>query len=354
MYFCRYLSLTLSKHARLNFLDTLNMNEWLVKRVLIAGRTAWLWVGLGLVVMSCGGGGSTKEQVLDTCQSGRLRIAADETLAPLMRAEVQQFESTYAAAKFDVRMLPEAQAVADLVSDSVTLVLLPRPLRADEEAAIKASGYTPRTTAIGYDGIAVISHPANKDTSISLPKLKQLLTSEIGTWGQLSPKRKGASARDSVRLVVDNSGSSIVSYLQDSLLNGSALSKRIYALGTNEAVIEYVSKNPSALGLIGLSWISDPFDSVANHYLKQIRVMAVAPDETSEAVEPYQYYLLKRRYPLMRRLYVVHRQARVGLATCLTSFIAGERGQLIVHQLDLLPYYGPVRLIELKQGDYRN
>ncbi len=308
-----------------------------------------------LVVSGCGSPQTADAPPRDTCYSGTLDIAVDASLQPVMEAEVQAFESTYTQARFNVRYVPEAQAVALFLADSVELIAIPRALRPDEVATVTAQNVTPRSTPVGRDGLAVIVNPVVAEGEIDLAQLRRIVTGEVSTWGGLYPKRKGAAARDSLTLVVDDPGSSLVSYLQDSLIGaGGRFTRRLYSLGSNEAVIDYVSRTRNAIGLIGLAWISDRNDSTANTFLSKIKVLKVARAAGQEAYDPIQFHLHKRNYPLIRKLHVVQRTGRSdGLGACLSSYIAGDKGQLIIHQLDLMPYYGQIRLVELKKGDYR-
>ncbi len=318
-----------------------------------------VWGGLLLSLMACGGATDGRAPgETDTCYEGTVGIAIDASLAPAMEVEVQQYESTYTKAKFRVMQVSEAEAVAAFINDSVKLIAIPRALRPDEEQAIRKQKITPRATAVGRDAVALIVHPQSPIDTLNLEQLQRLIRGQALTWAQLSSlgakSKSGVSGRDSVSVVIDHPGSSLLSYLQDSVLSqGTQLTKRLFALGSNGAVIDYVAQHPGAIGLIGLSWISDRNDSTANTFLSKIKVLRVARAPGTEAVEPFQYHLLKRNYPLIRKLYMIHRQPRVGLASCFASFVAGDKGQLILHQLDLMPYYGQVRIVELKTGDYR-
>ncbi len=116
-------------------------------------------------------------------------------------------------------------------------------------------------------------------------------------------------------------------------------------MNSNKAVVDYVSQKPNAIGLIGVSWISDRDDSTAIQFLKSIRVASVSRDD--EAVQPYQAYIANRQYPLCRDVFVISREARTGLGTGFTAFVAGDKGQRIVLKSGMVPATMPVRIVSV-------
>jgi phosphate transport system substrate-binding protein len=119
----------------------------------------------------------------------------------------------------------------------------------------------------------------------------------------------------------------------------------------SKAIIDYVSKDRNALGFISLAWLSDNEDSVTNNFLSVIRVCEVAPADTSKSggyyYKPYLANIALQKYPLMRSIYIISKEARAGLGLGFTSFAAGDKGQRIVLKAGLLPATMPIRLVEV-------
>jgi phosphate transport system substrate-binding protein len=167
-----------------------------------------------------------------------------------------------------------------------------------------------------------------------------MLSGEIKTWDQLEPGAKGGN----IQVVFDQPNSGIIKQLKDSL-KVSTLSENCFAVKGNPAVVEYVSSNKSAVGLIDVTWISDGDDSTTNVFLNTVKVMAVKKDSTH--FEPYQAYLAQKSYPLLRKITMVSREARAGLASGFIAFVAGEKGQRVVLKAGLVPATMPVRIVEV-------
>ena len=121
-----------------------------------------------------------------------------------------------------------------------------------------------------------------------------------------------------------------------------------FAVNTNKEVLDYVEQHKNAIGVIGVSWISDQDDASVKNFLSRVRVMALSDKENptaDEYVQPYQAYIALKQYPLTREVYMISREGRAGLGTGFVSFVAGDAGQRIIRLAGLLPATMPVRII---------
>lgn len=147
------------------------------------------------------------------------------------------------------------------------------------------------------------------------------------------------------RIVFDNPISGVARYVKDSILRRRDFTSAAYSLNSSDAVIDYVSQQKDAIGLIGGAWISDRDDSTTNKFLSTIRVAAIEHD--GEFYQPYQAYVARRLYPLTRNIVICSREARSGLGTGFMAFVAGDKGQRIILKAGLVPVTMPVRVVEV-------
>jgi len=281
----------------------------------------------------------------DTPTGGAIAISVDETFAPVIKSEVDTFQKLYQNAKVTAYYKPEQEAVQDLMSDKVRLAILTRELNAAERAEFDRLQLVPKATKIATDGLAIIVHPSNPDSLLSIPQLRDIFTGKIQQWSQVSGKK----ALGTINVVFDANRSSTTRYIQDSVARGTALTTRAFAAKSNSALLEYVAKNPNAIGVVGANWISDRDDPKVEKFLQDVRVVGVStqtdPPNIDDYVQPYQAYLALKTYPLTRTVYIVSREARAGLGTGFTSFVAGNQGQLIILKSGLLPAIGQMRVM---------
>lgn len=282
-------------------------------------------------------------KVLNTTTSGDVRIAADETLMPIIDSQEQVFEAIYPKADVQIAYLPETDIINLFLNDSVQLIVLPRELNKEELAQFEKLKITPRTNKIATDAVALIINKANTDTTLELADVREIIRGNKTQWNQLDKK----SNLGTINIVFDNSKSSTVQYMINLVgqknING-------YALNTNEEVINYVGKNKGAIGIIGLNWISDRDDSSTIYFKQNVNVIGIKGDPGDLGddyfYQPYQAYLATKQYSLIRSVYTISREPRAGLATGFASFIMSDKGQKIFLKAGLMPANAPVRIIQ--------
>jgi phosphate transport system substrate-binding protein len=188
----------------------------------------------------------------------------------------------------------------------------------------------------------------NPDSNLFYDHIASIFQGKINNWKQINPKSK----LNELKVVFDNFKSGNPRYFREKFLV-SKLPPTCFAVQSNEQVIDYVEKNPNAIGVISVNWVSDKADTVTIHFLKRVKIAGISTpgtlDPRTDFYQPYQAYIAKKIYPFIREVYCINRQTYTGLAYGLTSFIAGSQGQLIVLHSGLVPATMPVRVVEIKR-----
>jgi phosphate transport system substrate-binding protein len=311
----------------------------------------WLLGAYALFILTACDSGQTApdgtvKKTVDTPTQGEISMYVDEGYQPVIASAVDVFDSIYRMAKINTKYMPESEAVKALINDSVEVIIVGRSLRQDEMDFFKKQGFTPRITPLGYDAIAFITHPANRDSLLTVDQIRDILSGKVTKWGQIS----AANGLGDIQLVFDNAGSGTATFCRDSILHGAApLTTKANALKTNKDVIEYVTKQRNAIGVIGANWISDTDDKGVQAFRRGIRLVDVAPAVGEEGWGPYQAYLTTQQYPFRRTIYIINCQARAGLGLGFASFMASDPGQRIMMKEGLLAANTPIRLIQVKR-----
>lgn len=285
---------------------------------------------------SCIGHQHTSD-TLDTPTAGTITIAADESLKPVVDAQVAAFMAIYSAANIHIRYAPEDEVIRLLQQDSARLAWLTRSLNTDELAPITARKLMPNDLIVAHDAITVIASTSMPDSVLSVQQLRDLL----------SGKQVGTDDRhvNSVDVVFDHRHSSTARYIKDSL-HLAALGSHCYAAKGPADVIQTVIDHPHTLGLVGVSWIRHREGSLTTAFTQRVRVLALRGKD-QVAYQPYQAYMAQQLYPLTRDLHIVNVEARTGLGNGFTAFVAGDKGQRIMLKAGLVPATMPVRIIEV-------
>jgi phosphate transport system substrate-binding protein len=299
-----------------------------------------------LLLFSCGNS-TTQTTPLDTPTSGEITVACDESLQPIMDAEKMVFEELYTNAKINMVYVSEYDAIQLMVTDSARMAIVTRELTQSELEQLKEQKISKANYhKIGYDAVAFILNPSNSDTSFSLKQIKQLLSGELSNWKDLNPN----SNLGAIQIVFDSPKSGAIRLLEDSVLRGLPLGKNCFALKSNPDVIEYVKANKNAIGIIGVSWISDTDDVQTKYFLNNIKVAEVEPILMRVAGitnKPIQGNIALKQYPYWRQIKIASREMRTGLGTGFASFMESEPGQKIILKGGLVPFRSSIRTINL-------
>lgn len=258
----------------------------------------------------------------DNLSTGSIDISVDETFQPIIEQELKVFLNSYKDAKITTHYKPEAECIKDFLDNKARLILVTRNLMPGEKQICEQRQIVPTAVALAKDAIAVILNPSSTDTLLNANEIKGILT---GTY------------KNKYTVVVDNQGSSIVRYLTDSLMPGTQLGANVYAAKGNEAVVDYVAKNPNAIGFIGVTYVSDTSDSTTESFLTKVRVASIQNDSTRQFYKPYQAYIALKLYPFTRKLFYIHRETYMGLGTGFANFMSTDRGQLIFGHTHMFP-----------------
>lgn len=290
---------------------------------------------IGMLVYSCGGGATGGQD--DTHSRGKAEIYFEESYKPLFETSIYTFEGLFPSADIQPVYKTEGEIINAFFEKKVKTICITRDFTAKEKANLKKAQIEVRSNMIAFDAVALIIHPDNMDSTLSIDKLKRILTGKDTLWSS-SGKR--------INVVFDNANSANFNYMRK-LTNNAELPDNIFAVKSNEEVIKHVKDNPSSIGIIGVNWISDHDDKTALDFLKGIRVMGVSKKEGGEAFQPYQAYIYTKEYPLTREVWMINIGSRSGLHTGFVNFMQQEKGQLIIHKSALVTASEPVRIIEM-------
>ena len=294
-------------------------------------------------MMACGNG----KPPLDNPSKGTIVIAADESFQPLVTQITSAYSGIYPNAHFTVVFKPEQEAINMMLRDSARMVFTTRLLRPNERAVLDKRKITGITEKIATDGVALIINRANMDSLITMAELQRIFDGQTKQWEQL----KGGNQSGPITLVFDNNNSSNLEFVLNTFKVKDVKNLRIFTTHSNREVIEFVRKNPSALGFIGVNWISDSDEPLSVELAKDLRVMGVSdkvnPKIRDDYFQPFQEDLGMLRYPLRRPVYIVSRESHPGLGGGLINYITRDAGSLIIRKLGLWPRIPYDRIINL-------
>lgn len=293
------------------------------------------------VLSSCSGNSSqqTKEDY------NTVQVACDETFRPIMEQEFNAFHAKYPEAILDTTFVPETKAISLMLQDSFRMVITTRPLSEAEKASIlNKYQLVVESQPFAHDAIALIIHPDNTDSLISINDIRRIVTGKITQWNQIPHAR----TKGRIELVFDDENSSTVRFVRDSLCGGAELKGNLKTAKSNPNVISYVSQTRNAIGIVGVDWIRNPKDTTNLSFSDQVRVMSVSNSaiaEESNSYQPVQYYIATADYPLIRKLFISSTEPYMqALNRNFYHYLTDTEGQLIITKSSQLLPIVPVHV----------
>jgi phosphate ABC transporter, phosphate-binding component len=303
------------------------------------------------IMPGCKGKGGKKEAPKgNTSTSGTLVMACDASFENVMSQEIEVFEYIYPYANVLPRYMDEKSCVDSLLFGTARVAVVSHELSKEQADFLKDKKHFAKWRKIAVDAIAIIVNPDNPIENLSMKELSEILSGRVTEWNDVSPSKLGK-----IQVIFDHSGSSVVKYMSDSLLQGDKFPDNVYAAGSMRGVFDAVKERRNAIGLVGVSWISSDLktseltaeeraktletnnDTTATTFTEDVKVLAIRRDSSTVAYKPYQAYIFDGSYPLYRPIYMINTGASGSLANGFFAFVTSFRGQKLMLSTGVLP-----------------
>jgi ABC-type phosphate transport system substrate-binding protein len=322
------------------------VNTIIVKRLSVRSMHSishYLLPGIVIFIISCKGGTT---EFKDTPTSGDIKITVDESFQPLIDAEVFTFTQLYTNAKIKTQYKPEYDVINDFMNDSVKVIVTSKRLTDDQVQYLRDTLVVARTISYAWDALTLVTNKKNYDTLINYSDIRDIFLGTKKEWKDLDPK----SRLGSIRIIFDNTKSGNIRYFKELFEIKTDLPNNFYAMKSNTEVIDFVSRNPDALGIVSRNWISDKDDSLSMNLIKKINIIGVSQQFINDGsyYRPDQGFIYDKSYPFVREVFLISRETYNGLGTGFIQWATAEQGQKIVLKSGLVPATMPIRLVQIK------
>jgi phosphate transport system substrate-binding protein len=298
-----------------------------------------------ILLISCNSG--KQKETSDTPTSGNIKISVDESFQPLIDTEVYTFTSLYQRAQIKPEYKPEFDVINDFMDDSVKVIVTSRKLSDSQLQYLREDLIIGRTITFAYDALALITNKENLDTLITYNNIRDIFKGKVNNWKEINTKSKLGR----ISVIFDSNKSGNIRYFKELFEISDSLGKNFYAVNSNAEVIDFVSRNPEAMGIISVNWISDKDDPVSRNFIKKVNVLAISQQFVNDGsyYRPAQGSIANKSYPFIREVYLISRETHRGLGSGLIQWTTSQQGQTIVLKSGLVPATLPVRLVQVSK-----
>jgi phosphate transport system substrate-binding protein len=272
---------------------------------------------LFLVFSGCGRSGGN--------QSG-IQIKGSDTMVNLGQAWAEDFMKTHKEISVAVTGGGSGTGISALLNGTCDIAEVSREMKESEIASAKAKGFTPNKLVVALDGLAVIVHPSNPLSQLTVDQLADVFTGRVRDWKEIG----GTPGRIVLLSREVNSGTHV--YFKEHILRkGKPDSKDEFAaeallLPSSQAIADEVAQNPNAIGYFGMGYIT-----------AKERALKIASDAKAVAVSPTIENVQTGKYPISRPLLMYTRGEPTGNVKIFIDFVLSPEGQQIVKKIDFVP-----------------
>ena len=298
-----------------------------------------------LIVLSVTG--CTKRQGSDI-RSGTLTVLATESHLPLVQQLVADYQSVFPEVVVTTQGTTTRAAIVDLVNDSVQCVVVDRRLNEEERSAVEKAKLKVIETEIARDGLAVLVHPSNKLSAISMETLKAIVSGKTALWNTVP----GSKLHGVIELCLTGKNSGLYELLTRYFFKLEKDASLAAMATSQQGIIEFVAVHPEALGVVSFAvWkdTSRPANEIARKNVRLLEFLTINPEGVQNGVSLNQRSIYDQSYPLTYSLYIYTSEKMPGSAYGFSAFVAGETGQRVFLYAGLVPKTMPYRAIQLTQ-----
>lgn len=299
--------------------------------------------GMMLILASCQGRTTATDE---TPTRGNIRIIADESFQPLIDTEVYTFTQIYTNAIIQPIYKPEYDVINDFMNDSVKVIVTSKRLTDDQIQYLRDTLVIARTIPFAWDALALVINKENKDSLLNYNDIRDIFVGVKTSWKELDSRSKLGD----IRVIFDNTKSGNIRYFKELFGIEGSLPPNFFAVNSNLEVIDFVSRNPDALGIVSKNWISDKDDPQSRRYINKIIVAGVSKQYVNDGsyYRPDQGFIYNKEYPFVREVFFISRETFSGLGTGFIQWATAEQGQRIVLKSGLVPSTMPIRLVQIR------
>jgi phosphate transport system substrate-binding protein len=187
-------------------------------------------------------------------------------------------------------------------------------MKAKEVKQARERGINPVEHIIARDGIAIVVHPDNPISGLTLDQLKAIYSGDISRWNDLGIQK------GQIVVVSRDVTSGTFEVFNEKVLKGARLREDALMQASNLEVATTVAKTPGAIGYVGLGYLSD-----------EVKALKI------DGIEPTEETVRSGRYPLARPLYMYTNGEPKGLAARFIQFVLSPDGQKIAKDQGFVP-----------------
>jgi len=284
-----------------------------------------LLLALVLVVPLAGCGTSSTEDGL----SGFIDVTGSNTVTPITTLFAEEFMAENPKVNVAVSGPGSGAGIAALINETTDICQSSRSIKQSEIDQAAARGIDVVETRIATDAIAVIVHPSNPVSELTIEQLSGIYSGSITNWSQVG----GNDASIAILARDTNSGTHV--YFKEAIVQMEGLpaedtsleySDQAQLLPSTSTGVTQVSQNANAIFYIGLGYLDS-----------SVKALGIKKTASDSPVLPGLETALDGTYPVSRGLFYYTDGEPEGIIKAFVDFALSSRGQQLVQDAGFVP-----------------
>jgi len=205
--------------------------------------------------------------------------------------------------------------IASLINGTCDIATSSREMKAKEIELARKHGVEPNEITVAYDGVAVVVNINNPVEHLTLDQLRRIFTGEVKNW-----KDVGGKDLPMLTLSREVSSGTHMYFKEEVIRQGKKDSTAEFSADTllltsSQTIVEEVANNESAIGYMGMGYVSDR--------TKTVKLSRTESDYFTADIS----HVLNKTYPLSRPLYFYINGRPQGVVKQFIDFTLGPKGQ---------------------------
>ena len=208
-------------------------------------------------------------------------IDGSTTVGPIAKAFAEYYMQQHPEVNITVSESGSGNGAKSLINGVCDVADMSRFMKDKEFSAAVSKGVTPVAHVVAIDGIAIVVHPANPISGLTVDQVRDVYMGKITNWKQVGGPNK------TIIPISRDTNSGTYETFEKLVMHKERIAASAEYVGSNGAIRARVQSTPAAIGYLGLGFV--------DRTVKPLRINNIIPDKNTIA---------SGRYPIARPLYM--------------------------------------------------
>jgi len=210
-----------------------------------------------------------------------MTLDGSTTVGPIAKAFAEYYMKQNPGVTITISESGSGNGAKSLINGTCDIANMSRFMKDSEFAAAIEKGVTPVAHVVAMDGIAIIVHPANPVSALTVEQVHDIYAGKITNWNQVGGPDKN------IVVVSRDTNSGTFETFEGLVMKGERLTESAEYVGSNGAARQRIQSTAGAIGYVGLGFVDES--------VKALEINGVAA--TNETIA-------SGAYPVARPLYM--------------------------------------------------